>query len=54
MAFLFLGGVLAMIWYIPQINDLIKDYRNSKQPAIEITTGLSICSFEKTYENKKV
>ena len=54
LAFIFLGGVIAMIWFIPQINDMITDYKKSKTPTPEITTGLSICTLEKTYENKDV
>ena len=53
-AFLFLGGVIAMIWFIPQINNIITDYQRSRTPVAEITTGMSLCTLEKTYDDRDV
>lgn len=40
-----------MIWFMPEINKFIQQYRQSKMPKEVITTGNSVCKLSKTTDN---
>ena len=51
LAIILFGAFFAMVYFLPEITNMVNEYKESRQPKPIITDGISTCTLSKSTEN---